>query len=630
MNTFESTPFGTSSGVTFEMTPYLWIALVALVTAGIYGLGLHGPLLLEDYSNLYGLMQSGNAGTPFPELLARFGISDSGPLGRPISMLSFAINAALFGNDVFYWKLINVLIHCSNGILLYLLLKSLFARLPKLQKNAHMLAFFVAAIWLVNPAQLSSILYTVQRMNLLAAFFTLLCLLCYVRGKEQSYITDKVPRYVAAAGCFLLAIFSKENAILTLGYIAIIEIYFFDSVTRLKNLLTPQQINSARYALALIGVSLLALFFFTLSDNFAHRNFTIGERLLSEPRVIVQYIYQWIVPVPSNLPFFYDDIEVSRSLFSPFTTILSIAILAGLLWLSYRLRRHQRYLLISAAIAWFLLGHSLEASFLPLPLMFEYRNYLPSIGISIVIVYMFMAMDIKTMVRDISIIAYVLVLVFLLAIRADMWNDESFLYTSSLRYRPHSENLLAAEANLLVSEKKYTEARQLLGTKTTAATLMHIAYIECISLGKVDAETLEHITRATQRPISNYWSSTAINLVKYALSDGCKLPALEMDNVLAKGAASYGQATQHYWILLYRAQWARKTQHLDKAYSLLDELTESHRNPAPFFLRAEWLLDDQRAAEAIQSLADGKRRAGDDLPLYRELIDNLEKRLSLG
>ena len=628
MNTSETSPFGTSSSVSFELTPYLWFAFATLVTAGVYIMGLHGPLLLDDFVNLYGLMQSGDAGTPFPELLTRFGISESGPLGRPVSMLSFAISAALFGSDVYYWKLTNVIIHCGNGILLYLLLKSLFNRIPRLQKNANTLTFFICAIWLANPAQLSSVLYTIQRMNLLAAFFTLLCLLCYVRGKEQFFVSDKVPRYVAAAGSFLLAIFSKENALLTLGFIVLIEIYFFDGMNRLRQSLTPQQLKSGRYALALIGISLFAMFYFSYSDNYGHRNFTIGERLITEPRVIMLYIYQWLIPVPSNLPFFYDDFEVSTSLFSPFTTILSIAAVAALVWFAYQLRHLN--LLISAGIAWFLLGHSMEAGFIPLHLMFEHRNYLPSVGISIILVYALMSLDIKPIVRDVSMIAYLLFLVFLLAIRADMWNDEDVLYTSLLRYRPHSEDLLSANANLLISKKKYNEARQLLSTKTTPATLLHTAYIQCMSQGKVNVEDLETITRMTQKPISSYWTSAATNLVNYALSDGCKLPEVPMDNLLAKGAASYGIPSQHYLLLLYRAHWARKNQHLEKAYALLDELTETHRSATPFFLRAEWLLDDQQTAEAIQSLADGKKRAGDDIPLYRELIDNLEKRLSAG
>jgi len=628
MNSPESTPFGTTSGVSFQLAPYVWIAVAAVVTLGVYALGLHGPMLLDDYPSLYGLIQSANAGTPFAELLSRFGISDSGPLGRPISMLTFSINAATSGGDLFYWKLFNVLIHCSNGVILYLLLKPLFFRIPQLAKNANNLSFFICAIWLANPAQLSSVLYTVQRMNLLAAFFTLLCILCYVKGKEQFFVTDKVPRFVAAAGCFLLAIFSKENAILALGFIAIIEIYFYDGINRLRERLTAQQISSGRYALILVSLSVFALLYFSYSDNYAQRNFTLGERLLTEPRVLMLYIYQWLVPVPSNLPFFYDDLKVSTSLISPFTTLLSIAALAGLAWLVYRMPR--KYSLIGFAICWFLIGHSLESSFLPLHLMFEHRNYLPSVGIAIIIVFLFMSLDIKAVVRDVSIISYLLFLVFLLAIRADMWNNENVLYTTLLSYRPHSENLISENANLLIQHKKYKEAQQLLSTKTTPATLLHSAYIDCISTGRVSNEELDQITLLTQKPVSAYWISAATNLVKYALSDGCKLPAAATDNLLAKGAVSYGLASQHYLILLYRAHWARKLQQIDKAYALLDEIIDSHRSATPFFLRAEWLLDDQQTAKAIQSLADGKKRAGEDILLYQEQIDNIEKRLASG
>lgn len=626
MNTSQAFFSQIRSHIKIGSNPYLWFAFAIIVTAGIYSMGLHGPMLFDDFINLSSLMQSSDAGMPLVDLLKSFGFNQNGPLGRPVSMLSFAVNAKLFGSDLFYWKLVNLIIHCLNGSLLFLLLKTLFVRVAQLTNNANVFAFFVSAIWLLNPAQLSSVLYLVQRMNLLAAFFTLLCLLFYVSGKNHILFSGKLLRYLAAAGSFLLAVFSKENAILCLGFIAIIELYFFDGMARVREKLTPKQMKTGRYVLAIIGLSFLILLYFSYADKYGARTFTIGERLLTEPRVIFFYIYQWLVPIPRNLPFFYDDFAASKSLFSPLTTILSIIAIVGAVWLAYRLRNSK--VLISASITWFLVGHSLEGSFVPLHLVFEHRNYLPSIGISIILVYLFTALDIKAFIRNVSIFAYFLFVIFLLAIRANTWNDEKLLYTSLLAYRPHSEDLISANANILISEKKYKEAKQLLSSKVTPATLLHTAYVQCVSTGKVSGKDLDAITHMTQDPVSSYWTSAATNLVNYALSDGCRVPETALDNVLEKGAAYYGTPSQHFMIVLYRAHWAQKHQHMEKAFALLDELIKTHHNPIPLFLRAEWLLDENRAKEAIESLAEGKKRAAGDIQRYREIIEGLEKRLS--
>ena len=52
-----------------------------------------------------------------------------------------------------------------------------------MKTKAVLAAFVIALAWAVHPLQVSSVLYIVQRMEMLVATFTLLALLAYLRGR---------------------------------------------------------------------------------------------------------------------------------------------------------------------------------------------------------------------------------------------------------------------------------------------------------------------------------------------------------------------------------------------------------------------------------------------------------------
>lgn len=75
----------------------------------------------------------------------------------------------------------------------------------------------------------------------------------------------------------------------------------------------------------------------------------------------------------------HDDVAVSTGLFEPWTTLPAWAALAGLVWLAWRLRAKAP--MASFGIVWFLVGHLLESTVLPLELVHEHRNYVPLFGV---------------------------------------------------------------------------------------------------------------------------------------------------------------------------------------------------------------------------------------------------------
>jgi Flp pilus assembly protein TadD len=85
------------------------------------------------------------------------------------------------------------------------------------------------------------------------------------------------------------------------------------------------------------------------------------------------------MPDLRQLGLFHDDLTVSRGLLQPWTTLPSVATVVFLVWGALHWRR--RWPLLCFGILWFFAGHLLESTILPLELVFEHRNYLPSFGI---------------------------------------------------------------------------------------------------------------------------------------------------------------------------------------------------------------------------------------------------------
>src|SRR5690606_18744603 len=98
---------------------------------------------------------------------------------------------------------------------------------------------------------------------------------------------------------------------------------------------------------------------FASPETFAIRDFTVGERLLTQLRVLPMYIGQVLLPLPDSMTFYYDTYPKSTGWLSPITTLLGGVFLVALAFLAWRLRRGAP--LASLGILWFFAGHLLTS-----------------------------------------------------------------------------------------------------------------------------------------------------------------------------------------------------------------------------------------------------------------------------
>lgn len=396
-----------------------WLALLAVLAlvALAYLPGLRGPFVFDDYPNIVNNPTVAVTVLTPASLHAAATSNTSGPLGRPLAALSFALDHWRAGG--FYplaFKLSNLAIHLLNVLLVYALAGRL-ARLAGAGAASGMVALFAALLWGLHPLQLTSVLYVVQRMTSLAATFTLAAMLCWLQARERwqrpaeptpdapwpgvDVLAGPAPRvarggpdrrvtagWLLACGVFfVLGLLSKENAVLLPLYLAVIEFTLWRRADRPD---AGRRAANAFFALTLAlplvaGVLLFAWQPGLLLDGYAGRPFTLGERLLTEARVLWVYVGLVLLPTPSRLGLYHDDIELSTWLLEPWTTLVALDGLALALGAALLLRR--RAPAFSLGVLWFLAGHALESTVVPIEIAHEHRNYLPSFGLLFAAVY---------------------------------------------------------------------------------------------------------------------------------------------------------------------------------------------------------------------------------------------------
>ena len=423
----------------------IFISIVVCVWA--YYPGLHGGYYLDDIVNIESntLLKINSLA---PSELWQAMMSDrSGHIPRVIPTFSFALNI-YFANEIpFTLKLTNLIIHISCGIciilLIYLLLNQ-FKGNENTNRNVYWLATVVGVSWLLHPFNLTSVLYIVQRMTSLSTLFSIGTILCYTYFRHsQQKNTISWTKFISCT--FLLgslAIFSKEIAITIPLYLLLIEIFFFkfQAYSRRDSSIVKLGISTA-ILLPLLTVAAFLLSHPTwLHDIYATREFTLGQRLLTESRVVLWYMRMIIAPDLSNMGLLLDDFELSKSLTSPISTLFSLCAIFGVIVFIFITKR--KFPIVAFGLSWYLVGHLLESTILPLEIAYEHRNYMPSIGLLLAIIWMLVHILQRTRILNyvaaILIVCWVSTLALTTHARAQHWNNPATLALYDVEHHPNS------------------------------------------------------------------------------------------------------------------------------------------------------------------------------------------------
>jgi protein O-mannosyl-transferase len=429
-----------------------------LVAACLFAPGASGPFIFDDGPNLTDSQAFIESTRDCLALEAPGLISPSGPLGRPVAMFSFALNHCLSGFDPVAFKGTNIALHALSAAMLMLLVGRVM-QTPRFLPWRRELPFvdhlplLVAVGWLVSPLHVSTVLYVVQRMTILSALFSLLGMYCYVSARLHALAGSRPRIIVTYAACALLclplAAFSKENGLLLPLMCVVLEFSCFDArdrSPRVKRALPGVLIGGG--LLAALGVAMLwPQIDAWLGRLYAFRDFTLAERLATQTAVLFWYARMTIAPDLAAVGLFHDDFPILDPWSDPTPWLLGLA-WTGLVGLAFALRQRLPFLLPGLGL--FLAGHAMESSFLPLEMVFEHRNYLPSIGIVLALVLLLSTILVKRpRLLAACMTGWLVVGGAATMVRATDWADNFDLHAREIQKHSGSERAAVVMGGLL-------------------------------------------------------------------------------------------------------------------------------------------------------------------------------------
>jgi tetratricopeptide (TPR) repeat protein len=358
-------------------------------------------------------------------------------------MLSFLIDAQDWPPYPPAMKYTNLMIHCLCGLAICWFCFLLAQHLNMSQAHSGQLALLVTALWLLHPLNTSTTLYVIQRMTQLMALFASLSLVCYLSARR---VIEYSPRAATALLCLalfpfaLLSLLSKENGALLLLLIVSMELLFFWQQPLIG-------LHRWWYRVGVLLPLLIVVAYLAVSapDSlvlYETRDFHLGERLLTQTRVLSAYLWKILVPTAFGNGLFYDNFAISRSLLDPITTLPSLLFIAALLSSAFIWRR--KIPVYSFAVLWFFPMHLLESSYMPLEIYFEHRNYLAMVGPIFAVAWYFrqgLSSNIAEHLKQ-SLRILLAVIAFLAAwstwALTNLWSEAAVLYSYWAEQRPDS------------------------------------------------------------------------------------------------------------------------------------------------------------------------------------------------
>ena len=477
------------------------------ITLIVYWSGLSGPFLVDDTVNV---VENYVDDFNLDEILYVATHNQSGIFGRPISVLSLLFSGIVHGPDTWGYKYHNLMIHLINGLLIFwILIKVLLKINSRLsQKEVLLIAGTTTLCWLLHPLMISTVLYVVQRMAQLSALFTLVAMLAYMFARESSAKNDfkyYFLSYFIFPVTLILAVLSKENGALIPFYILMMEfiVYKFKSETTGERI----RVFSFQIIFSILPIVVGSLYLLTHLDeftNYAARDFSLAERLLTQLHVIFFYIKLILLPKLSDMSLFHDGWPIVAHM--DVLTLFLLMVLISIVGMIFYFRTKAPVL--AFGIAWFFVSHLMESTVFSLELVFEHRNYLASLGLLFVLIYYCYT---SQMIKGLKIVPFLIVILLTVMsiIRVSEWKDAEVIYSVAVKDHPESVRAHTVYASLLYGHGNVEEALEHiekvveLDKTDFGGLLMQVGY-GCGSGRQVEHLFERAMSRARQYPVSVY------------------------------------------------------------------------------------------------------------------------------
>lgn len=499
------------------------VGLASLLLASFWLLwpGVSGPFLFDDFPNLQNLDDLGGhlSRRSIGVYLSLF----EGVPGRPLAALSFLLNDVAWPSDADTFKYTNLLIHLLNGVLVFGLARSL-CRAAKVDE-ADAAALAAAAIWLLNPIQISAIFLTVQRMTELSGLFVFAGLWAYVALAQRARSAIGALAAIAALGLMtILAVLCKENGALAPLYALVI------NGTVLRETLQRAPTAPRRILRGMVWLAVAMLLIALASQlpkqlgYYSVREFTAYERLLTEGRVVATYLGLILVPRLSSSGLYNDDFVISHGWLDPVTTLACWALLAAALSVAFWQRKRRPWL--AFGVLWYFAGHVTESTVFPLELYFEHRNYMPLLGpaaaiaVGVTLVSGKLAWPLR-----LGLLAWLVLSAGILHMQAKVWGNWALLSTVWQAEHPTSLRAQQQYADFLYRTGQHDAAYRVFEQANSRGispvnSQLQLIVLDCMANRRISSARLSNVEQLLRTANVNQGTSGILASMRQSLSLG--------------------------------------------------------------------------------------------------------------
>jgi len=390
---------------------YVFCIIVYIII--LYSSSLSFPFIEYDNQELILNNNHVNSGITLKNLQWAFSINNK-QSWLPVRWVSHMIDFSLFQTNPFGHKLMNLLFHLFNSVLLFILFSRITKRIG--------LSFFISIIFAIHPMQVESIVWVIGRKDLLSTFFALIAMNIYVLDN------DSILTRLLVSIFYILCLLSKPTAWLSFPLILILlDIWPLKRrIASFKDILLNLK-SKIIYFIIAFCVLMLNLSLLEKSRSLNHVPF-----MIKVSNIFIHYFrYLTKIFYPVKLVVLYPyHLNISYPLFV--ISVMSVSFITY-----YSIRKYYSNPYLFTGWFWFLLSHLATIGIISAGAqsIADRYNYAPLIGISIIFVNAINLLLDKTRNKRL-IYAIMIVVIGLLSLKTYMqiqfWSNSKVLWTHAI------------------------------------------------------------------------------------------------------------------------------------------------------------------------------------------------------
>jgi len=342
---------------------------------------------------------------------------------HPISMLSLALDHAIWGEQSQGYHLTNILLHIANALLVFWLALLLIKH--------QLSAFFVALLFALHPMHVESVAWVSERKDVLFLFFLLSGLITYLYSQSRKH--NRL-WYLMTIVLFTLSVLSKPSAIVFPVLLLLLDGWQKEE-WRWRLL-----VNKIPFVLVALTVAGITVFAQGSADAISDlSDYSLWQRVQLVSHSWMTYAYKFFVPINQSGFYGYPPYDVSFPI--GFQVAPFVVLLVGV----GALLRYRKYKHPVIGLAFFTVALLPVLQIIPVgsAMMAERYTYLPYLGLNLGVMMLLKQFLAQQKQLAVSFHACIVVLVLLFGIktvdRTAIWQSDETFWTDVLQKDPKTQ-----------------------------------------------------------------------------------------------------------------------------------------------------------------------------------------------